>query len=269
MESASLIDDLGEIWIAGSRKLPEALGTRLSASELNDYFLTQMGFVAFRDRGTVVDVTFEPQTVSPVAIIGLLYKLAGMRGRPVALRTCSDDIGVRVMHDRGRVIAYLSDIVEARRGGPRYAKQIADLARSAFVSCWEVAEEVVASDISSDVRHRVLEKLFKGSFTLNRLDQSDGQYRVVDWCSKFGHLDSAFATLGPGLSYYELTDSDYGRWIAETFKEYATAKERRVEAVTALITGPGAKAKQYNYNRLVLPVTRVDERLLLVATDVR
>jgi predicted transcriptional regulator of viral defense system len=262
-----LIDDRGEAWTAGSSKLSVALGTRLDGRELERFVMSQMGYVTVRERDAVVEVTFEQATVSPRAIIGLLYKLAGIRGKPVALRGCSDQVGVKIIHDRGRAIAHLSEIVEIRRGGPRYAKQYAELTRTSFASNWEIAQDILASEMASESRRRVLEKLFAGAFTINQLDESDGQYRVLDWGSKVAAIDPVFSAHGAGLSYYDLSDRDYGRWIADTFKEYAGAQERRVEAVTARMSAPGLELRQYTYNRLVLPVERDGSRLLFVATD--
>jgi hypothetical protein len=114
----------------------------------------------------------------------------------------------------------------------------------------------------------LLETLFNGSFTVNRLDAADGHYRLAAFGSKIREFDPVFVSHGVGTSYHSLSDQTYGAWIADTFRAYTNQQNNMTEAVDALIDLPRVGPKRLNYARLVLPFLSDGAGHLLVATDV-
>lgn len=262
------IDERGEAWQSTPREVFRRLGTNRVGDDLDTYLIEQMGFAGVRERHALFEVRYAHQTVSPIALTGLLYWLTDRPQKPVTFTSLGDAVKVNIARDRSQAVAYVSRLIESRHTTPLFSRYGLVLERTPFAAIWKAAEELVRAEIADDVRNRVLDRLFSGSYTLNDFDTDAGHYRVTNFGSAIAKFDPAFVARGAGATYHDMSDKQYGRWIAETFCGYEGLDGVAAESVDAAYEGPH-KSERLRYNRLVLPYAAHGKRQLLVATDVQ
>jgi hypothetical protein len=268
MSMTWFIDERGEAWQSTSREVFRRLGSNRTGADLDTYLIEQMGFAGVRERPTLFEVHFSAQAVSPIALTGLLYWLTDRPQKPVTFTSRGNAVQVDIARDRSQAVAYVSRLIESRHTTPLYSRFGLVLERTQFAAIWKTADEVVRADMSDEVRARILDRLFSGSYTLNNLDPSSGHYRVTAFGSSIAKFDPAFVARGLGITYHDMSDKLYGKWIAETFRGYSGLSDVAAESVDAAIEGTGTN-NRLRYTRLVLPFEAHGRRQLLVATDVR
>lgn len=262
-----LIDDDGEMWPRDSVELSRKLGTRLRGAALEDFLMRQSGFALVRLTGALVECVFDPEVVSPGALVGLLYVIGENGHLPVAIRSPADPIRVDMLCDRRRAIAQVSQLIELKRQRPRFDRRPCVIEKTGFAGRWEVAREILVSPMDESVRMHLLNTMFRGQFTLNSLDESDGSFRI----DLIGHViagyDPRFAAKGQGMTYHSLSDPKYGEWVSDSLRNYTTQSRIHTELVDALVENPGVEPRRLSYVRLALPYSSDLRRRLLVATD--
>jgi hypothetical protein len=268
MDHAVIIDETGEAWSATPLAIRRRLHTDQLGADLVKYLVHQAGFVVCRQGRHGCSIAFDRGSVSACALVGTMQWLFEARPCRIVISSSQQESRSQALLLMPKALAFLQDVFDERHRGPLYRARKIKLENTPFAQQWEVATELVRSDIEHSTKIRILDTLFRGHFTLSHRDKETGEF-IIDYA---GPAFSVYnATIGPmriGQTFSDVLDGNYGRWVADRYAQIQAADGPVGEHVDALIGAATRSPIRLRYKRLLLPFEQSSGTHLLVASAV-
>jgi hypothetical protein len=261
-----VISERGEQLSASPEVIESALGTRHKPAQLMKYLINSMGFVGIGYGKRVVDIVYDEETVSPVALTGLTYFIADNKRRPFAFRTLIDTNKVDLFSNGSGALQFVGDLIDRRQTLPRLWRTTIPIERTSFGVRADVAREIATTEIDDTIRLQLFDKLFGGVYSISRWDPIARHFRIDHISAKVGQLDESFVTNSKGRTFHSLVDTEYGRWVADAFAEMADREMPLTESIAAKLTIKNQTVNA-NYTRFLLPFSRGGAQYILASND--
>lgn len=267
--SLQLIDDHGQEWSGGSRKLREAFDSPYSGGEFVDYAVTNLGFVAIHGYGSSCQVRLRPSLITDVCWRAVRRWLSGASAERVVVTWFESEWAYELIRNGDSAVRRIEGLI-ATAGSARPADF---LSRSIPVD-----ELHPTSPLGEIVRNWPEYAVPSGQQALMQLLQATlgSRYIVVKRSETRDKI--VFKEVGAGLfSEYEtwrncaigapmeeMPDRAYGRWAARCYDNALQTNQPQIDDVDAIVRWPHAGRMRLRYKRVIVPInTATDSPMLL------
>lgn len=267
-----VFDDQGEVWDAQSRRLAHDLNASIGGDELIDYAVRNLGFAAAKERGGSLRVSLRPAVVSPIAFSALLYWLHDRTADRVLISFCDRDWTHEMMPSRDATVRRLLERVDFGQGARDGDFLQEDLPLEALPKSsplWDVLETWRASGGTFD-RERLaplLERALHGRFVLVEATPDRPSMLIKDVGSGLSKPAEYWLARSIGNRVEDQPDYDYGKWIANYYRDVITQGTPRLGNVDAVINWPQQSRRSFRYQRLLVPFRGEGNSTVLMAAS--
>lgn len=267
-----LFDDQGEVWDARSRSLAHDLNASIGREELIDYAIRNLGFAAAKERGGSLRVSLRPAVVSPIAFSALLYWLHDRTADRVLISFCDRQWTHEMMRSRDEAVRRLLDSVDFGQGtrdGDFLQEDLPLEALPETSPLWDVLQTWRASGGTFD-RERLaplLERALNGRFVLVEATPDRPSMLIKDVGSGLSKPAEYWLARSIGNRIEDQPDYDYGKWIADYYRDVVTQGTPRLGNVDAVINWPQQSRRSFRYQRLLVPFRGDGNSTVLMAAS--
>jgi hypothetical protein len=261
-----VISERGEQLSASPDAIESALGTRHKPAQLMRYLINSMGFVGIGYGKRVVEIVYDEESVSPVALTGLSYFIADNARRPFAFRTLVDSKKVDLFSSAADALEFVGGLIDKRQTLPRLWRTAIPLERTSFGVRADVAREIATTEIDEPVRLQLFDKLFGGMYSISKWDATTCHFRINHISAKLGQVDQDFVSNCKGRTFHNFVEPEYGRWIADAFAEMVDRDAPLTESIAARVK-INNETVNANYTRFLLPFRRGEGQYVLASND--
>ncbi len=278
LSKATLIDDKGRAWDARSPLLRAQFGLSDSLGDITIRLIQIAGCIRIDAGKRAVHIAFNPKTVSPVAIGGLLYFVHDQHLHKhhdlVFCLSLLEDVATtaRVVEiytsikSAANRLQFLSE--EHRRGKQkRFESKLLALDRAERIPGFShLLEAWRKSDAAYDQKTimPILNSALRDRYCLIGPSYRGNGFAIVEMGSGYRIPLPDFATRTPGLELSAIPDAGYADWLAATYSRVMKLGRPLFEDVAAHIFFPDTGLVQRRYKRLLLPwLGQSGQRLLL------
>ena len=267
-----VFDDQGEVWDAKSRKLAHDLNASIEGDELTDYAIRNLGFVAAKDLNGSLRISLRPAVVSPIAFSALMYWLHDRTADRVLISYCDREATHEMTRSRDEAVRKLMarvDFGQGARDGDFLQEDLPldDLPQSSPL--WDVLEAWRDSDGKFD-RERLaplLERALNGRFVLVEASPERPAMVIKDVGSGLSKPAEYWLARSIGNRVEDQPDYDYGKWIANYYRDVVTRGAPRLGNVDAVINWPQQSRRSFRYQRLLVPFSGEGNSTMLMAAS--
>jgi hypothetical protein len=263
----TIIDAGGDAWDVASPFLHETLGGTNTGSSPVDRALSFGFVVLYRHPFHLIEVSFRPNLVKPVALVEATYWLADQACNRIDIE-CGAAAQKRSFSDPAMAIAYLMNLPETAGGARKHDFQSQRHASGAVASDASFGSIYEAWRATPGIKNQRLMEAVR--------EASRGRYLEVD--PQDGASKLVLGAVGEGYSLYgnswksgavggrfeDMPDFDYARRAAQAYREAFRTGQPIFEDVTAVVhllrTGP----LLLRYRRAILPIGGGDQPALLL-----
>jgi hypothetical protein len=265
-----LIDEQGKVWDPHSLVLRARLHASVSAQELRDFAVLNLGFIALAIGKARIDIQLRPALARPAALGALYLVLHKHAPERIVMRWYNG--------------AWQDEIIGWHRAGWRRLTRLFEGPENPPLGFCRrrIAPEGLPSEnplrhvladtsrltrIVADPAHMLPVPLSDRYLLLTEND--DRELRVCDFGSALMWRSPAWQRRARGQRIDDLPDWHYGQWVAEAYREAGRGGQPVLEEVAAMIDWPKVGTLSHAYWRLI--VTGTDPggrtRLLGVTLD--
>ena len=299
--TARLIDGQGRIWDARSSLLAHAFQLNDQCGDVILQLVDTEGCIHLDLTARRVNVAFNPRTLSPVALCGLLYFLHDHRlhGNP-NLAVCltilggaapnpDPDAGTDKGPGKGQSSRRNSRLVELYRSIGLAANRIQFLigesqpatlqrfvaqprafnpfARSGYFAPLLKLWRTSSGHYDRDALRPVLRQNLKDRFCLIEYLPSRQNFQIAEIGSGLRIPTPRFTSQLAGAALAGFPDDRYVNWLRTSFSKVANTGDAGFEDISAKIFWPETGLVERNYTRLLLPWTTADNRKLILSAN--
>ena len=255
----ALIDDQGKLWPAHSAGLSNAVGCDHRRGPLARHVVKANGFIHLERHGPAVGIEFHLDSVSPLALIGLLYWLHDNPDCTVILKAIDRQRPPQLFRDRNQIVSELGRMLQGaparpRRTAARFASTRVAIEQSPFASRWSAARAIMELGAREITTGEMLGHLFDGMFVVSEFDAGIGEFRIRQMGPAHGRFDASFCAAARGKTFADVHDHEFGRWVADAQNRIRDTTEPLAERVDAAVLLPHRPRERFVYTRLMLPV---------------
>ena len=253
-----LIDDRGEMWDAGSRRLADDLQASITGEELTDFAIRNMGFVGVAGANGSVRVSLRPAVVSPIAFAALLYWLNDRVVDRVLLslfdRSWSHEIKASREDAVRALLARVTFGSDSRAGDflqqdlPLHALP-ARCPLQGVLAVWSEA----SGKFDGERVLPMLENVLNGRFVLVEASTSSPALVIKDVGPGLAKPAEYWLARSIGNRVEDQPDYAYGKWIAGLYRQVLNNGAPSLSDVDAVISWPQHSRERFRYRRLVVP----------------
>ncbi|MDH3582060.1 MAG: hypothetical protein OEM91_15730 [Hyphomicrobiales bacterium] len=256
-----LIDDNGNFVQRSDQRLNQLYGLGQDSRALPEFLIRNSGYIELVERDQACLIKLTPARTGVRAYHALIARLRELNPSRVALSWYDHSWRHELLIGRRQAMRRLAELMlkHARSESLRHKSQNYDIGA------------IVRGDPLMDLVE--LWKAKGGTLKLESAEQSladkvDARYLVVGHHRDDGTLK--FQSFGPGLQIYssgawknrfigqrveDQPDTQYGKWIAEGYREAMVANEPRINKIDAVVTDPiDRRQRRMVYMRLTLPI---------------
>ncbi len=269
--SGLIFDDQGNIWPAETHDLRRALSSDLAPSDLAEFVVRNMGFVAVEALRGDIRLRLRPDILSGVAFQTLMHWLARHSFRrailtPVPETGCDELIG-SPQALRRRLFACVQQ--SRRRTGKQFHRSPLALAALSpdspirvFRSLWDQGLGPDAAKLAA-----LCNRLFKGRFAVSEVTPSN-ELIIREHGRGYATYSETYLSRCIGQRIEDDPDMEYGRWAAEAHRQALMQREPLIEDVDVAICGAGQPGSRVSYQRIIAPLAGPNGRQLLLSASV-
>jgi hypothetical protein len=254
-----LFDDQGDTWDATSRKLANALCASIAGTELANYAIRNLGYIAVSESNGSVRVRLRPAVVSQMAFSALLYWLHDRLIERVLLSFLGGEWTHELMRSREEAVKRLMTRVTfnaddrdgdfLRRTRPLHAMPSASPLR-ALLRFWSES----GGKYDRERLSPVLDKALDRRFVLVEAAGNSSSLYFKDVGRGLTTLAEFWLSHATTLRVEDQPDYAYGKWVSSIYREVLASGEPSFEEIDAIINWPeDPYRKSYRYRRLVVP----------------
>lgn len=249
-----LIDDHGEFWDQHSPALRARLSVSVAGEELRRFAVLNLGFIGLATSRTSIRVQLRP-VLATQAALGTLYLWLHRHAPERIVLSWYDgrwrDEIVGWHHDGWRRITLLLEGPADRTHGFSRLRIAPD----------QLANENPLRQVSEDARRlssfvgnpaQVLPASFSKRYILLSEDENR-ELRVCDFGNALMSRSPEWQSQARGRRIDDLPDWNYGRWIADAYREAGHRGQPLLEEVAAVIDWPRLGTLSHAYWRLIVP----------------
>ena len=252
--SLLLIDDRGELWDQNSPALRSRLRASVAGEELRQFAVLNLGFIGLAISRSGIRVQLRPSLATQAALGSLYLCLHRHAPERIVLswydgRWRHEIVGWH--HDGWRRITFLLQGPAHRAHGFSRARIAPDQLANAN-PLRQVFED--ARRLSSFVGNpaQVLPASLSERYIL-LLEDENRELRVCDFGNALMSRSPEWQSQAHGRRIDDLPDWNYGRWIADAYREAAHRGQPLLEEVAAMIDWPQLGTLSHAYWRLIVP----------------
>ena len=262
-----LVDQDGIVSAINAPQLRTRLGSTLSAVQLADFTVRNLGFVAVGRSKRAARLWIRPQKVKPQAMAAALSWLEECSGPRIIVsvfKTSWTDIvyGDFFVALQGIVDGVLSsarvgDFIRQDRRLDRltgHGEQTARMCRRTASGQCDIEDLLPMLHGPLQDRYIVLRA-------------EDGLQRVQGCGGGMPMLSAAWRRTCVGQRFEDLHDYEFGRWSVQAYHRAASQDMPVLEDLDVIINLPGRPRSRVTYTRVILPISRSDGSRLLLGTS--
>lgn len=267
---ATLIDEKGRLWDAGSRLLRQSLHLEGVEGDIQSALIDNLGFVGLSARGGRIIVRFSPRAVSTAAVGALYYWLSAHNSTRICLAYAPSKSEQRyeIFASARAALLRMEALLDREHQlhwRPLYWAQpglLDALPRHPFGALFDYwratggayteGEYLPLLNRFAGDRCVVFEPRPEGGFSFER---AGGGLDIPD--------EPAHRALG-GSRLDDISDQEYAAWVSDFYSAALESQEPRCDHICAYINWPQAGRVERKYTRLILPCRASDGRQLLL-----
>jgi hypothetical protein len=267
-----IFDDQGRAWNADSIELRRSLYFRGDEANFAREVVRKLGFIAARRSGGSVSVTFDPRTVSAVAMASLLYSLSDDPPERICLVIMGGEPGKEVYSSLEQVVDRLHRLIEARqeKDQPRFeTRALSPQAVSDgspfrwLLTNWEQANKRLSVHLIKEVDCR-----FEGRFWVFRPGKGPSDLVIERAGTGLRIPDNEWHAFTPGTRVADFPDPLlYAKW-SDAYLSVLRSGRFKIEDTSAKVHWPRAGQVLYEYRRIILPWLDTNGHPLLLGASV-
>lgn len=253
-----LFDDRGEVWDAQSRRLADDLQASISGEELLNYAIRNLGFIAVKEMNGSVRISLRPTVVSPIAFSAILYWLHDRAADRVLISFFDREWSHEMLRSSADAVRRLMARVDFRQGARDgdFLQQSLSLESLTQSSPLKGVLDMWSTSGGKYDRERLaplLERALNGRFVLVEASPDRPSLVIKDVGGGLSKPAEYWLARSIGNRVEDQPDYDYGKWIADFYRQVITTGEPSLGDVDAVINWPQQSRKSFRYRRLVVP----------------
>jgi len=269
-----IIDADGAFWDAADARLEHRLGTDLPRTELCDYAVRNLGYIAVQSNGPMPRIRLRPAIVEPSALIALFYWISDGQFPCAAISWLDKSWSDEIIPGSANLRRRLGQLCDRSRPAARQrllsrALPPSDLRSGTPLHIvhgnWSICREITDLDAAADR----FDQLFRGRYTITAPSSDGGELIIRKVGSGYKSYDERYLRCAVGTQLEDVPDVQYGQWVAEAHRDVHFSSVPWYGDVDAIIDRPRQGAHRVRYRRLILPFSRPGgERLLVTASSI-
>ena len=267
---ATLIDEKGRMWDAGSRLLRQSLYLEGVEGDFQPALIDNLGFIGLSARGGRIIVRFNPKAVSKAAMGALYYWLSAHNSTRICLAYAPSKGEQRyeIFASARAALLRMEALLDSEHqlhwtplfwAQPGALDALPEHPFGALFDYWRAtggaymeSEYLPLLNRFAGDRCVVFEPRPEGGFSFDRAGKG---LDIPD--------EPARRALG-GSRLDDISDREYAAWVADFYSAALESQEPRCDHICAYINWPQAGRVERKYTRLILPCRTSDGRQLLL-----
>jgi hypothetical protein len=253
-----IFDDRGELWDTRSPWLASELNASIGGEQLVEYAIRNLGFVTIKEMGGSLRISLRPKVVSPIAFSALLYWLHDRVVDRVLISFLDREWSHEMLPSRQDAVRKLMsrvDFGQASRDGDFLQEALPLESLSSSSPLKGVLDFWSASGGKFD-RERLtplLQRALNGRFVLVEASPDRPSLVIKDVGGGLSKPAEYWLARSIGNRVEDQPDYDYGKWIANFYRQVITTGTPSLGDVDAVINWPQQARRSFRYRRLVVP----------------
>ena len=217
-------------------------------------------------------ISLRPSVVSPIAFSALMYWLHDRSADRVLISYCDRESTHEMTRSRDEAVRKLMSRVDFGQGARDGDFLQEDLPLDGLPQTsplWDVLEAWRASGGKFD-RERLaplLERALNGRFVLVEASPERPSMVIKDVGSGLSKPAEYWLARSIGNRVEDQPDYDYGKWIANYYRDVVTQGAPRLGNVDAVINWPQQSRRSFRYQRLLVPFSGDGNSTMLMAAS--
>lgn len=268
-----LIDDKGEIQSASSFALRQSLDASIGGLEFRDFVVRNLGYIAITEMSGSIRLQLRPRVVSAVAFGAAMYWLADCKTDRIVVSRHDDS----VWHDEifGDRDSALSRVIDLVASGQNQRKKDFLRRRQCLKSLVPASPLRALLDRWSELtrtydRERlapVLTSAAQDRFLVVEGEPCQATMLIRDVGRGYPIVDNRWLVRAVGSRVQDLPDYDYGRWVADAYRDALEVNEPFLEEMDAIVDTTRHGRTRLRYRRIILPFDLDDGRVALLGSS--
>ena len=267
---ATLIDEKGRLWDAGSRLLRQSLYLEGVDGDIQPALIDNLGFIGLSARSGRIIVRFSPKAASKAAVGALYYWLSARNSTRICLAYAPSEGDQRYEIFASARAALLRmeallDCEHQLHWTPLFSARpglLDALPEQPFGALFDYWRATAGAYTESD--YLPMLNRFAGDRFVVFEPRPDGRFSF-DRAGNGLHIpdEPARRALG-GSRLDDISDQEYANWVSRFYSAALESRQPRYDHIRAYINWPRAGRVERKYTRLILPCRASDGRQLLL-----
>jgi hypothetical protein len=260
---AVVIDRAGSIITNAPEALVGRYASPYALTNLLEYMVTVLGFVAIDRFGTTCQIRFAPSRIADATLDATIRSIVEQRAHRFVLAEPSDGWRYHIFPDAHQAVsAFVNRIAREAARAPldeRLERRIepGEVERDDIRSLVNSWDQIRASRDDAIIMAKA-EAVLKNRLAVVTASPDRAHLTLSYISNGFSNYDESWRKAAVGANFAEQPDRNYGAWVARTYEEALRDGVARVFDVDALISTPSTGSSRMRFKRLVLPAMMAD-----------
>jgi hypothetical protein len=268
-----LFDDRGEVWDAMSHGLAHALSASIGGSELANYAIRNLGYVAVSEGNGSARIRLRPAAASPIALSALIYWLNDRPLDRILISFLERDWMHEMFGSCREAVARLLSLCtfDQNAGTGEFLRQTRELDELPAASPLRGLLDIWTDTFGLEDRERlwkITSQALNGRYALLEVPDRSSQIVFREVGPGFLSFNDRWRAQASGLRLEDQPDYSYGKWLTATYRDAARCGRPMLEDVDAIVRNPGGDRRRVRYRRLLLFARRQPQALSVLSASV-